>query len=120
MLNVVPFYLSLSVCFSLSLCVSLAVFFRDSWQVIHENLGIAHGCITTIHNVTGTQPIIDMAMTKKKVGVGKGGGRVGKGVGVGVVRCGARSVLVLHSARKWRDRSSHVRGVRERQFVART
>ncbi len=39
-----------------------------SRQVIQENLGIAHGCITTIHNVTGTQPIIDMAMTKKKVG----------------------------------------------------
>lgn len=36
-------------------------------QVIHENLGIAHGCITTVHNVTGTQPIVDMAMTKKKV-----------------------------------------------------
>ncbi|CAM9384238.1 unnamed protein product [Ectocarpus sp. 6 AP-2014] len=35
-------------------------------KVIHEKLGIAHGCITTIHNVTGTQPIIDMAMTKKK------------------------------------------------------
>lgn len=43
-------------------------------QVIHENLGIAHGCITTIHNVTGTQPIIDMAMTKKKVGFRFSGG----------------------------------------------
>lgn len=38
-------------------------------QVINEQLGIAHGCITTVHNVTGTQPIIDMAMTKKKVRV---------------------------------------------------
>lgn len=36
-------------------------------QVVHEALGIVHGCITTVHNVTGTQPIIDMAMTKKKV-----------------------------------------------------
>ena len=25
------------------------------WQVIHEKLGIQHGCITTIHDVTNTQ-----------------------------------------------------------------
>lgn len=36
-------------------------------QVILENLGIKHGCITTVHDITGTQPIVDMAMTKKKV-----------------------------------------------------
>ena len=39
-------------------------------QVINENLGIAHGCITTIHNITGTQPITDLAMSKKKVSMG--------------------------------------------------
>ena len=37
--------------------------------MIHESLEILHGCITTIHNVTGTQPITDMAMTKKKVSI---------------------------------------------------
>lgn len=35
-------------------------------KVIKENLGIKHGVITTVHDVTGTQPIIDMPMTKKK------------------------------------------------------
>lgn len=35
-------------------------------KVILEKLGIKHGCITTVHNITGTQPIVDMAMTKKK------------------------------------------------------
>ncbi|CAM9383389.1 unnamed protein product [Chrysoparadoxa australica] len=35
-------------------------------KVMKESFGIKHGCITTIHNVTGTQPIIDMPMTKKK------------------------------------------------------
>lgn len=40
---------------------------RCETQVINEQLGIVHGCITTVHDVTGTQPIIDMAMTKKKV-----------------------------------------------------
>ena len=28
-------------------------------KVIHENIGIKHGCITTIHNVTNTQTIVD-------------------------------------------------------------
>ena len=28
-------------------------------KVIHENLGIKHGCITTIHSVTNTQTILD-------------------------------------------------------------
>ena len=35
-------------------------------KVVHEQLKIKHGAITTIHNVTGTQPLIDMVMTKKK------------------------------------------------------
>ncbi|KAG5182557.1 hypothetical protein JKP88DRAFT_199230 [Tribonema minus] len=35
-------------------------------KVIHENLRIKHGVITTIHDVTGTQPLVDMPMTKKK------------------------------------------------------
>jgi glyceraldehyde-3-phosphate dehydrogenase/erythrose-4-phosphate dehydrogenase len=30
------------------------------YQVIHENLKIKHGAITTIHDVTGTQPLVDM------------------------------------------------------------
>jgi glyceraldehyde 3-phosphate dehydrogenase len=34
-------------------------------QVIHEQLGIAHGCITTIHNLTNTQTVIDAPNTKK-------------------------------------------------------
>jgi glyceraldehyde 3-phosphate dehydrogenase len=34
-------------------------------QVIHEKLGIAHGCITTIHNLTNTQTIVDAPNTKK-------------------------------------------------------
>ena len=28
-------------------------------KVIHENLGIEHGCITTIHDITNTQTILD-------------------------------------------------------------
>ena len=34
-------------------------------KVIHEQFGIVHGCITTIHNVTGTQTLVDMPNTKK-------------------------------------------------------
>jgi len=34
-------------------------------KVILENFGIVHGCITTIHDVTGTQTIVDMPNTKK-------------------------------------------------------
>jgi glyceraldehyde 3-phosphate dehydrogenase len=34
-------------------------------KVIQENFGISHGCITTIHNVTGTQSIVDVPNTKK-------------------------------------------------------
>ena len=34
-------------------------------KVIKENFGIKHGCITTIHNVTGTQTLVDMPNTKK-------------------------------------------------------
>jgi glyceraldehyde 3-phosphate dehydrogenase len=34
-------------------------------KVIIENFGIVHGCITTIHDVTGTQTIVDMPNTKK-------------------------------------------------------
>jgi len=34
-------------------------------KVIKENFGIVHGCITTIHDVTGTQTIVDMPNTKK-------------------------------------------------------
>lgn len=34
-------------------------------KVIQENFGIKHGCITTIHNVTGTQTLVDMPNTKK-------------------------------------------------------
>jgi glyceraldehyde-3-phosphate dehydrogenase/erythrose-4-phosphate dehydrogenase len=34
-------------------------------KVIEENFGIVHGCITTIHNVTGTQTLVDMPNTKK-------------------------------------------------------
>jgi glyceraldehyde 3-phosphate dehydrogenase len=33
--------------------------------VIQENFGIVHGCITTIHDVTGTQTLVDMPNTKK-------------------------------------------------------
>ena len=29
-------------------------------------IGIRHGCITTVHNVTGTQTLVDMPNTKKK------------------------------------------------------
>jgi glyceraldehyde 3-phosphate dehydrogenase len=34
-------------------------------KVIQEQFGIKHGCITTIHNVTGTQTLVDMPNTKK-------------------------------------------------------
>lgn len=34
-------------------------------QVIHEHLGIDHGCITTIHNLTNTQTLVDAPNTKK-------------------------------------------------------
>lgn len=34
-------------------------------KVIQENFGIIHGCITTIHDVTGTQTLVDMPNTKK-------------------------------------------------------
>jgi glyceraldehyde 3-phosphate dehydrogenase len=34
-------------------------------KVIQENFGIRHGCITTIHDVTGTQTLVDMPNTKK-------------------------------------------------------
>lgn len=34
-------------------------------KVIIEKFGIVHGCITTIHDVTGTQTIVDMPNTKK-------------------------------------------------------
>jgi len=34
-------------------------------KVILEKFGIVHGCITTIHDVTGTQSIVDMPNTKK-------------------------------------------------------
>jgi glyceraldehyde 3-phosphate dehydrogenase len=34
-------------------------------KVIHEKLGITHGCITTIHNLTNTQTIVDAPNTKK-------------------------------------------------------
>ena len=35
-------------------------------QVIHEKIGIEKGMITTIHNVTGTQTLVDMCDTSKK------------------------------------------------------
>lgn len=34
-------------------------------KVIHEKLGIVHGCITTIHDVTNTQSILDAPNVKK-------------------------------------------------------
>ncbi|GMI03299.1 hypothetical protein TrRE_jg5638 [Triparma retinervis] len=34
-------------------------------RVIKESFGIKHGCITTCHNVTGTQTLVDMPNTKK-------------------------------------------------------
>lgn len=34
-------------------------------KVIKESFGIKHGCITTVHDVTGTQTIIDMPNVKK-------------------------------------------------------
>jgi glyceraldehyde 3-phosphate dehydrogenase len=34
-------------------------------KVIHESFGIEKGCITTVHNVTGTQCLVDMPNSKK-------------------------------------------------------
>lgn len=34
-------------------------------RVIKEKFGIKHGCITTVHDVTGTQTLVDMPNTKK-------------------------------------------------------
>ncbi|GMI20042.1 hypothetical protein TeGR_g3131 [Tetraparma gracilis] len=34
-------------------------------RVVKESFGIRHGCITTCHNVTGTQTLVDMPNTKK-------------------------------------------------------
>mmetsp|Transcript_11856 Transcript_11856/g.17661 ORF Transcript_11856/g.17661 Transcript_11856/m.17661 type:complete len:350 (-) Transcript_11856:522-1571(-) len=34
-------------------------------RVVKENFGIKHGCITTVHDVTGTQTLVDMPNTKK-------------------------------------------------------
>jgi hypothetical protein len=34
-------------------------------KVVHEHLGIKHGCITTIHNLTNTQTLVDAPNTKK-------------------------------------------------------
>lgn len=34
-------------------------------KVIKDCFGIRHGCITTVHNVTGTQTLVDMPNTKK-------------------------------------------------------
>uniref|UniRef100_A0A6T0B0G3 Glyceraldehyde-3-phosphate dehydrogenase n=1 Tax=Chrysotila carterae TaxID=13221 RepID=A0A6T0B0G3_CHRCT len=35
-------------------------------KVIHEKLGIETGMITTVHNITGTQSLVDMPNSKKK------------------------------------------------------
>merc|ERR1712038_945471 len=34
-------------------------------KVVKEKFGIKHGCITTVHDVTGTQTIVDMPNVKK-------------------------------------------------------
>ncbi|KAL4421151.1 hypothetical protein ABPG77_000786 [Micractinium sp. CCAP 211/92] len=34
-------------------------------KVIHEKLGIRHGCITTVHDVTNTQTVVDAPNSKK-------------------------------------------------------
>jgi glyceraldehyde 3-phosphate dehydrogenase len=34
-------------------------------KVVHEKFVIKHGCITTIHNLTNTQTIVDAPNTKK-------------------------------------------------------
>lgn len=34
-------------------------------KVVHEKLGIVHGCITTVHNITNTQTVVDAPNTKK-------------------------------------------------------
>ena len=34
-------------------------------KVMQENIGIENGMITTVHNITGTQSLIDMVQTKK-------------------------------------------------------
>ena len=35
-------------------------------KVVHEQLGIESGMITTVHNITGTQSLVDMPNSKKK------------------------------------------------------
>ncbi|KAL4451734.1 hypothetical protein ABPG75_007396 [Micractinium tetrahymenae] len=34
-------------------------------KVVHEKLGIRHGCITTVHDVTNTQTVVDAPNSKK-------------------------------------------------------
>lgn len=34
-------------------------------KVVHEKLGIQRGCITTIHNLTNTQTLLDAPNSKK-------------------------------------------------------
>lgn len=34
-------------------------------KVVHDKFVIKHGCITTIHNLTNTQTIVDAPNTKK-------------------------------------------------------
>ena len=34
-------------------------------KVIQEKLGIVHGCITTVHNITNTQTVVDAPNSKK-------------------------------------------------------
>ena len=34
-------------------------------KVVKENFGIKHGCITTVHDITGTQTLVDMPNKKK-------------------------------------------------------
>lgn len=35
-------------------------------KVLHEHIGISHGSITTVHNITNTQAVVDMAMKGDK------------------------------------------------------
>jgi glyceraldehyde 3-phosphate dehydrogenase len=37
-------------------------------KVVHEKFGIVHGCITTIHDVTGTQTIVDSTYSFFRLG----------------------------------------------------
>jgi glyceraldehyde 3-phosphate dehydrogenase len=41
-------------------------------KVIHENLVIEKGMITTIHNITGTQALVDQTDTGKKQDLRRG------------------------------------------------